>query len=161
MYLIGTDVGTTGTKTVITDENGTVYGLSLIHICMTREEEYDADGRLTRETYRSEKEQILTQTVYRYDAVGDLVVQERTEERPGLLTYKINNEEIYELAFASAQAPGPLSRYRQNEAGEYFLVKSYGNVLVGNVYDDEYDEQGRLIQRTYYFNNRTYRKFHS
>ncbi len=26
MYLIGTDVGTTGTKTVITDENGTVYG---------------------------------------------------------------------------------------------------------------------------------------
>lgn len=136
------------------DENGAPTG-------MTREEEYDADGRLTRETYRSEKEQILTQTVYRYDAVGDLVVQERTEERPGLLTYKINNEEIYELAFASAQAPGPLSRYRQNEAGEYFLVKSYGNVLVGNVYDDEYDEQGRLIQRTYYFNNRTYRKFHS
>jgi len=136
------------------DENGATTG-------MTREEEYDADGKLTRETYRSEKEQILTQTVYRYDAVGDLVVQERTEERPGLLTYKINNEEIYEIAFASAQTPGPVSRYRQNEAGEYFLVKSYGNVLVGNVYDDEYDEQGRLIQRTYYFNNRTYRKFHS
>ncbi len=74
---------------------------------VTREEEYDADGRLIRETYRSEKKQILTQTVYRYDAVGDLVVLERTEEREGLLTYKINNEKIYEIAFASAQAPGP------------------------------------------------------
>lgn len=62
------------------DENGAPTG-------MTREEEYDADGRLTRETYRSEKEQILTQTVYRYDAVGDLVVQEayRGTPRPAYL----------------------------------------------------------------------------
>ena len=26
MYFIGTDVGTTGTKTIITDQNGTVFG---------------------------------------------------------------------------------------------------------------------------------------
>ena len=123
---------------------------------VTREEEYDADGRLIRETYRSEKKQILTQTVYRYDAVGDLVVLERTEEREGLLTYKINNEKIYEIAFASAQAPGPSSRYRQNEAGEYSL----DDFPMGNTYDDEYDEQGRLIRRTYYFDNGTYRRRH-
>ena len=131
------------------DENGAPTGV-------TRAEEYNADGRLIRKTYRSEKEQILTQTVYRYDAVGDLVVQERTEEREGLLTYKINNEEIYELAFASAQAPGPGSRYHQNEAGEYLL----DDFPMGNTYDDEYDEQGRLIQRTYYFDNGTYRRRH-
>lgn len=131
------------------DENGAPTGV-------TRAEEYNADGRLIRETYRSEKEQILTQTVYRYDAVGDLVVQERTEEREGLLTYKINNEKIYEIAFASAQAPGPGSRYHQNEAGEYLL----DDFPMGNTYDDEYDEQGRLIQRTYYFDNGTYRRRH-
>ena len=131
------------------DENGAPTGV-------TRAEEYDADGKLIRETYRSEKEQILTQTVYRYDAVGDLVVQERTEEREGLLTYKINNEKIYEIAFASAQAPGPSSRYRQNEAGEYSL----DDFPMGNTYDDEYDEQGRLLQRTYYFDNGTYRRRH-
>ena len=131
------------------DENGAPTGV-------TRAEEYNADGRLIRKTYRSEKEQILTQTVYRYDAVGDLVVQERTEEREGLLTYKINNEKIYEIAFASAQAPGPGSRYHQNEAGEYLL----DDFPMGNTYDDEYDEQGRLIQRTYYFDNGTYRRRH-
>ena len=88
--------------------------------------------------------------------MGDLVVQERTEEREGLLTYKINNEKIYEIAFASAQAPGPGSRYHQNEAGEYLL----DDFPMGNTYDDEYDEQGRLIQRTYYFDNGTYRRRH-
>lgn len=86
------------------DANGATTGV-------TRTEEYNADGRLIRETYRSEREQILRQNVYPYDAVGDLIVW-------------VQNGQSYAIEFTSALDPEPSSRYGQNEEGEYFLKRS-------------------------------------